>query len=154
MAGPEEIFAQKLMVYSCQLFRDQTANMNPALPGLSVDGVPWDGGAPLTFLGDAGPFTMAPMDYLALEEGYVIPSLDLKPIYLKESWLWDWYTDVGSFSQAETGGTDIGGFAGQAVTQWKPPERGNPQDVHFWVVVRDGRGGMAWLTRTAHYTPP
>src|SRR5262249_23086705 len=33
-AGEEEIFAQKLMVYSCKLFDDQTANVTPILPGI------------------------------------------------------------------------------------------------------------------------
>jgi len=32
-------------------------------------------------------------------------------------------------------------------------ENAPARDVHFWVVARDGRGGVSWTERVVHYLP-
>lgn len=149
-AGSEEIYAQKLMVFSCRFFPDMQPNQNPGLPGMQVNGLEWNDGG-ITLQG-AGPFTVQPDDYSALVEHYVVPALDLSRVELTESWKVAWYTDVGTFGPSETGGVDLGGQEGQNISYWSP-DSGVAQDAHFWFTVRDGRGGMSWLMRTAQYLP-
>jgi hypothetical protein len=61
---------------------------------------------------------------------------------------------MGVMSSYETGGTDFSGGVGGQDNTWKPdPTATTEQDVTFTFVVRDGRGGESWLTRTAHWTP-
>ena len=38
--------------------------------------------------------------------------------------------------------------------EWQPSPGDPTQRVHFWIVVRDGRGGEAWVERLARYTAP
>jgi len=52
-----------------------------------------------------------------------------------------------------TGGVDLGGQVSKHLTQWTPPSGAAEQEVHFWFVVRDGRGGLSWIRRTLHYLP-
>jgi hypothetical protein len=157
-AGEEEVFAQKLMVYSCNRFPElpgSKANENPVLPGLTLEGEEWGEGQERTLQGK-GPFALAPLDFSALEEPYVVPSLALppQPVQLKESWLISWHTDYGSISPEETGGTDVGGGEGRHDVKWAPPEGAEARErVRVWAVVRDGRGGQSWLERSFRYAP-
>ena len=82
----------------------------------------------------------------------MVPSLDLKPVHLKESWKLSWHTDLDKISPTETGGTDVGGQEGRHLVEWKAASSVQ-QDVNLWVVVRDGRGGVSWLKRRARYSP-
>ncbi len=152
-AGEEEIYASKLMVFSCQLFPDMKANVQPVLPGLTLDGAPW-GDEPRSLSGE-GPFELLPVDFADRQEPYVVPSLSLEPVHLVESWKIAWYTDYGRMSAAETGGADIGGEEGRHRVEWVPPkvESRVERDFQIWAVVRDGRGGLTWLNRRGHYTP-
>lgn len=150
-AGAEEIWASKLMVFSCAYFPESGQNVNPVLPGVRLNNVPWgEGDVPV--LG-GGPFEVTPEDFAALQEPYVVPALDLSKVELSESWRLSWYADLGTFSPGNTGGADPGGGEGRHRTEWRPPREASEQDVHFWFVVRDGRGGLTWLARTAHYRP-
>jgi hypothetical protein len=157
-AGAEEIWAQKLMVYSCKYFPDQEQNVLPVLPGLMLGGAALDPGVPPDLLGP-GPFTFAPMDFAALEEPYVVlgfpepPSTTPAAIHLTESWMISWYADYGRFSPGTTGGANVIGVQGPNESEWRPPVPGEARDVRFWFVVRDGRGGLSWLTRQARYRP-
>lgn len=167
-AGDESVWAQKLMVFSCKLFPDQAQNVTPVLPGMTVEGADWPESTVATLSGP-GPFQMSPLDYSALQEPYVvaglastggttpanldISNLNLEPVHLVESWRTSWYTDLGGMSPTTSGGTDLAGDQVGTGGTWNPPENGSEQDVHFWFVVRDGRGGQSWLTRTAHWVP-
>jgi hypothetical protein len=147
----EKVYAQKLMVFNCKYFPEMTANVTPVVPGLQMNGVEWSSSGALMLQG-LGPFKMAPDDFTSLEETYVVPSFDLRPVHLRESWKLSWHTDRGTFSPTETGGVDFGGQESRQLTEWTPGT-GPEQDVNFWVVVRDGRGGESWLIRRAHYSP-
>jgi hypothetical protein len=96
---------------------------------------------------------MEPQDFAHLEEPYTVPSFELTPVHLEERWQVAWHTSLGTLSPTETGGVDLGGEAGRHHVEWQPPEGVGPRDVRFWVTVRDGRGGLSWLTRRVRYTP-
>jgi len=156
-AQGEEIFAQKLMVYSCQFFPDQRANLTPELPGLALNGERWPQDAPLALSG-SGPFRTLPDDLTPYEEAYVVPSIpdqegNVSRVDLVESWKLSWYTDYGTFSSGTTGGTDAAGREGRHNNEWRLPATVEERDVTYWVVARDGRGGLSWSTWRAHYTP-
>lgn len=151
-AADEEIYAQKLMLYSCQFFEDQTQNVNPELPGLRVGEASW-GAAEVPLLEGPGPFAMEPEPFDERQERYVVPSYSLERVDLVESWKIAWYADLGRFQPEETGGTDLGGIGSRHRVEWSPPEGATERDVRFWMVVRDGRGGTSWITRSARYRP-
>jgi len=162
-AGGEEVFAQKLMVYSCRFFDDQKPNVQPVIPGVTVNGRDWpestDGGPTINLsLSGEREFEVLPNDYSALEEEYIVPSLSLKPVHLKESWRFAWHASLGRFNPIVTGGTDFSGREGMPQSSWLPRVDGGTAglfvtDVDFWFVVRDGRGGSTWITRKAHFAP-
>ncbi len=148
----EQIYAQKLLVYGCPFFPEMKPNVQPELPGVLLEGEPWEEGVPRALSGP-GPFRMEAPDLSALQEPYTVPSFELTPVRLEEAWKLAWHATLGSFSPNQTGGADLGGGEGRQRTQWQPPRGAGPQEVRFWVVVRDGRGGSSWITRTARYTP-
>jgi hypothetical protein len=155
-AGDEQVYAQKLMVYSCKFFADQKANVNPVLPGMNLDGQPWDEGVTRTLSGNA-PFVMEPPDFSDREEDYIVPSFSLDPINLHEAWKISWHATLGKFSSTETGGVDFSGEGEKHRNEWAPRTEdviaGQEQDVTFTFVARDGRGGIGWIQRTAHWIP-
>jgi hypothetical protein len=156
--GREHLYAQKLMVYTCQLFPEQRQNVTPRLPGLTWSvgdaGVEaWPEGEVKRHQGRAE-VTLQPVDFSALEEAYVVPSLSLTPIALQESWKLNWMTTSGSLGSYQTGGTDLGGTTQRHRNTWRPDAVASEGGrVTLWVVVRDGRGGESWLTRQIDWTP-
>ncbi|GMU06447.1 hypothetical protein [Corallococcus caeni] len=152
VAGDEEVYAQKLMVFWCPVVEGMTANVQPVLPGLRVDDVPWPESEPLELSGP-GPFVVTADDVSGLEESYVVPGLRLQAVNLKEAWEIAWYSTLGEFSLSETGGADFGGQEGRHRVEWEPADGAGAQEVTFWAVVRDGRGGSSWLVRRARWSP-
>ncbi|MCY1080843.1 hypothetical protein [Archangium lansingense] len=150
--GGEQIYAQKLMVYGCRFFPEMNANVQPELPDLLLQGEPWVEGVPRELSGP-GPFEVQVPDLTGREEAYVVPSFELKPVNLQEAWEVAWHTTQGTFSPNQTGGADLGGGVARHRVEWTPPRGAQAQEVRFWVVARDGRGGMSWLERTVKYTP-
>ncbi|MGE6763393.1 hypothetical protein ACQKGO_35615 [Corallococcus interemptor] len=151
-AGDEEVFAQKLMVFWCPVVEGMTANVQPVIPGLRVDDVPWPEEVPLELSGP-GPFVVTSEDVSDREENYVVPGLRLDAVHLKEAWEIAWYTTLGKFNLSETGGADFGGQQGRHRVEWEPAEGAAAQDVTFYAVVRDGRGGSSWVMRRARWSP-
>ena len=149
--GSERIYAQKFIVFNCRVFPEMAANLNPVIPGLLLNGSPWAADEIKPIEGP-GPYRMSPMDFTALEEDYVVPSFDLRPVHLRENWRISWHTDVGTISPTETGGVDFAGQESRQLVEWRPGAS-SAQVVNFWVVARDGRGGESWLTRRARYLP-
>jgi hypothetical protein len=149
----ETIYAQKLMVYTCQFFPTMKANVTPVLPGIQIYGEDWPEGE-VKELSGRDEFPLLPVDFSALEENYVVPSLELKPISLTEAWKVTWLTTHGTMSSYNTGGTDFVGVEGRHNSKWKPdPKATEPQDVELTFVVRDGRGGNSWTKRHIHWKP-
>ncbi len=149
----EKIFAQKLMVYSCHFFPSMKPNVTPVLPGILFDGDPWPEGEVKKVRGKQD-FPLRPEDFSALEEPYVVPSLQLQPIDLVESWKITWMTTSGTMSPYNSGGTDLRGQTGRHNARWRPDQSANEgKDVDFYFVVRDGRGGNSWLKRSVRWEP-
>lgn len=149
----EKIYAQKLMVYTCQFFPTMKQNVTPRLPGLLFNKVPWGADEMIEIHGRTD-WEIVPEDFTALEETYVVPTLQLKPLDLTESWKVTWMTSSGTFTPYNTGGTDFVGTTGKHRAVWKPDQISNePTDVTFHIVVRDGRGGSSWLTRFVKWFP-
>jgi hypothetical protein len=151
-AGSEQVYAQKLMVYGCRFFPEMRANEQPELPGLLLEGQPWEEGTPRELKGP-GPFRMEPVDFTALQVPYIVPSYELTPVNLEERWLLSWHTTQGVISPTETGGAGFDGESGRHRAEWQPFPNSPAGEVRFWVVVRDGRGGLTWVSRAVSYTP-
>lgn len=149
----EHIYAQKLMVVQCQFFPSMRENVNPVLPGMLLNGEVWPESLVPEFKGNEE-VRLEPADFSALEEPYTVPSLQLSPVSLVESWKIAWYTTFGRLGNFETGGTNFDGNTERQRNTWNPDtEVKEPRDVTFVFVVRDGRGGQTWLTRRAKWTP-
>jgi len=150
--GEEQLYSQKLMVYGCRYFPEMQANVQPELPGLLLEGEPWEEGVPRELSGP-GPFRIEPMDFTDRQEAYVVPSFELKPVNLQEQWQLAWFTTLGRVTPNETGGADFGGTVERHNVEWQPGRDAQAQEVRFWVTVRDGRGGLSWVQRSVKYTP-
>ncbi len=149
----EKIYAQKLMVYTCPFFPTMKPNITPILPGLQWNGEPWAENEIREVSGTES-VLFEPDDFSALEESYVVPTLQFKPLTLIESWKITWLTSSGAMGQYNTGGTNIDGKTERHHSTWNPdPAEAEPRDVDFFFVVRDGRGGSSWTKRTAHWSP-
>jgi hypothetical protein len=149
----EKIYAQKLMVYTCQFFPTMKQNVTPVLPGVTYNGDPWPENEVMTVTGRTE-IPVAPADFTDLQEDYVVPSLELKPVKLTESWKVTSMTTSGTMASYETGGTDLAGSTERYANKWRPDQSSTEaQDVDFWFVVRDGRGGNSWTKRTIHWEP-
>ena len=164
-AGTEEAYAMKLMVFSCRIFPDMKPNVRPILPGVTWstndsrtrgtdDGGLWGENDVPQFAGKDGGIRFEPLPFNDLEERYVVPSFELKPLDLLESWKISWHTDLGRISPNQTGGTGLDGVESKHRVFWSPLIAENTeQDVNFWMVVRDGRGGQTWIHRKLHWKP-
>lgn len=151
--GGEQVYAQKLMVFSCPLVPGMKANQNPVLPGLNLDGAPWTAETVPEPRG-LGPFVVTLDDLTDRQEAYVVPGLRQEAVHLTEAWKVSWHASFGKFNVEETGGANPGGEAGRHRTEWEPPkEGGEAREVLFWAVVRDGRGGQSWVSRRARWAP-
>jgi hypothetical protein len=152
-AGEEAVYAQKLMVFSCPRVPGMVANVLPVLPGLRMEEAPWAADA-VPELKGRGPFVVKVEDVTGLQERYVVPGLRQESVALREAWKVSWHTTLGEFSPEETGGVGLGLEPGRHRTEWEPPEEADTaQEVWFWAVVRDGRGGESWVSRRAHWSP-
>ncbi len=154
--GPDSgelIYAQKLMVYWCHFFPAMKQNVQPVLPGMTFEGTEWKEDEVREVTGH-GPFRVAPLDYAALEESYVVPTLQFKPVTLQESWLITHHTTLGTMSPYQTGGGLSTQVEGSVESDWAPDStQTSSTDVTFWFTVRDGRGGESWLSRKVRFNP-
>jgi hypothetical protein len=149
----EVVYAQKLMVFQCQLFPAMKQNLPPVLPGMLVEGTAWSGDETRALRG-RGPFDVDPMAFDGREEAYVVPTFSFEPLALTEAWKISRFSTMGQMTPFETGGTDFAGKSEAHHSRWEPDVAlTDAQDVDFWFVVRDGRGGTSWLTRKAHWSP-
>lgn len=151
-AGEEQVWASKLMVFNCPLVPGMEQNHTPVLPGLSLEGEEWHDEV-LPVLRGPGPFKIAALDYTDRVEHYVVPSFKLEPVPLTEVWKVAWHATLGKLGPTESGGTDLNGQPERNESEWTPPSDATEQEVTFWAVVRDGRGGESWLMRRARWVP-
>lgn len=151
-AGSEEVYAQKLMVFSCRLFPQMKANVNPELPGILLKGAEWKDGEVAQLTG-AAQIDLEPINFDALQETYTVPTFQLTPLQLTEAWKVSYFGEEGRFTPTTTGGVDFDGTAEGHKVKWQAYSTDTEADLRFWFVVRDGRGGLTWLKRQAHFKP-
>ncbi len=164
-AGEEEVYAMKLMVFSCKAFPTMAPNVNPVLSGITYtttdsrlagldDGGLWGEADKPQFFGKDAGVRFEPLPFLDQQETYTVPSFELKPLKLSEAWKISWHSDLGRIDPLETGGAGLDGIESKHRVFWTPLNANKEErDVNFWFVVRDGRGGQTWLRRTMHWTP-
>ncbi|HET7788569.1 MAG TPA: hypothetical protein VFL36_21525 [Myxococcales bacterium] len=105
------------------------ADLNPELLDLQIgDGGPVAPGETVRLQPDAGP-----KDDPAKRYGY------------------SFFATAGEISSLRSTDTTATGQAAETWVEWKAPDAGG--EVRFWVVVRDGRGGTAWIERATTVTP-
>ncbi|XXF78936.1 hypothetical protein P2318_04025 [Myxococcaceae bacterium GXIMD 01537] len=150
--GADEVWASKLMVFNCPRVPGMEANQVPVLPGVHLQGDVWREEV-IPVLRGPGPFQVELEDFSERVESYVVVGLDFQPVPLKESWKVAWHATLGELSPGETGGTEADGQPAGHDTEWRPPSGAVEQEVSFWAVVRDGRGGQSWLQRRARWIP-
>lgn len=124
-------------------------NANPSVPALLRDDVAW----PEDEVPAVAPGTELVVEPLALEgdaETYSVYRFDLQVEELHEYLAYRFFATDGSWNRGETGGPpDAISTETTLASRWTAPDE-PPADgaaVRLWVVVRDGRGGLAWTTR-------
>jgi hypothetical protein len=149
-AGDESAVGYKRLLFSLP-FRSppQQPNTNPQLLGVTLNNQSWDAGTtPVLISGDNA---IVPQPDPALVEEYDRPTFDGQLIHFRESWRYSFFATSGKFNNATSGGTNnLTGQTASADNTWKPEHSAHPQDILFWMVVRDGRGGENWVIRRAH----
>jgi hypothetical protein len=123
-----------------------TKNLNPVIDHVTLDP---DGGATLLVgTGAATGVTVAPGTTITLELGWPGDAPESYPVYdlasrtlvpHRESLRVSWFATAGSFPKDTTGrGEEEPDLF--ARNDWTSPDVAG--DVHFWVVLRDSRGGL------------
>jgi hypothetical protein len=157
-AGTEVVVGEKLVIFTLPAQMPATGpNQNPVLLDLKASSQSWtaDFVAPFKGSGADGGHDLLPVYDPATQVAYTRPTFDGKTIDFTERFKFAWYATGGGFSPAISGGGQQG-FNPNTITddtRWKPDNGDPEQDVTYWVVVRDGRGGENWLLRHGHYTP-
>jgi hypothetical protein len=151
-AGQEKVVAFKRVVFTLPLpgYPMPVANTNPVLSGVKFDGQDWADGTSATLARVDGGAPMQPEYDPSLEESYERPTFDGSSVQFKEVWQFDFFASEGTFDPTTAGGIDYTGVTGPSQTFWTAAPDAGEQDVTFWVVVRDGRGGENWIVRRGH----
>ncbi len=127
--------------------RTYVANLNPASPSvvLSREGaVVAEGGA----VARAAALEIAVAWRAEDAETYVYFDRPSQTLTTKREWMRvSWFASAGSFAVDHAGADERaeGDGATTLSNAWMAPVSAGP--VHFWVVLRDARGGVAWTTR-------
>ncbi|MBS2026471.1 MAG: hypothetical protein JST54_01095 [Deltaproteobacteria bacterium] len=154
-AGDEEVYGYKRLVFTIVLIGDasQTPNQNPYIPALNLDGDIWSDTLPPVLV-DRRAYDIAPVIPTAAEEAYSRPLFTGGEISFHESWRYNFFATAGGFSSFGSGGSsNIGSGDNPTDSKWTPKASDGPQNVTYFVVVRDGRGGEGWTVRTAQFAP-
>ena len=154
-AGSEDVWGYKRVVFSMRFANDapETPNQNPYIPALDLDQNIWSETLPPTLV-DRRAYDIAPVVPAAAEENYTRPLFTGGSLSFQESWRYNFFATAGGFSSFGTGGSsNIGSGDNPTDSQWTPKDTDGPQNVTYFVVVRDGRGGDGWAVRTAQFAP-
>lgn len=139
----QAIYAAKQMTYAARVPEARTANQNPRMAGLTLDGTMF---GECRVLPPRTEVRLEPVEPPDVRETYVVPTLDGGERTFTENLRYAWFATAGSFSSGNTGGpTDAFGNDPPLFTKWTAPEE--PATVRLWVVQRDERGGTFWTER-------
>lgn len=117
-------------------------NHNPALHAISLDGV--------AIAADGS--TTVKVNHVAKLEP--VPESDAKeetPDAGLEKLTYSFFATAGDLDALRTTDTTATGQAADTSNQWTAPA--TPQTVQLWIVVRDGRNGTGWITRSVTVVP-
>lgn len=125
---------------------DQPVNRNPQIIGLQSKA---DGGVAID-LPDDGGFSIHAGQEVQLTP---VPAADAKEQTPNgpETLGYTFFSTGGALSSLRTTDTTATGEPVDTFTNWSAPPQPGP--VQFWVIIRDGRGGTGWLTRTVQVVP-
>jgi hypothetical protein len=130
-------------------------NENPSVPELLRADLVWPDDVvwPEDEVPVVAPGTELAVEPRAIEgdaETYSVFRFDLQVQELDEYLSYRFFASAGAWNRAETGGPPDAITAETTLaSRWTAPDEA-PADgapVRLWVVVRDGRGGIAWATR-------
>ncbi len=145
--------AYKRLVYGTFLPADKTPNENPAISRILADAEELP--QPLSVERDAE-MTLLPESLPEDKEDYLAITFTGQSKELSEYLEYSFFTTMGQLTEAKSGGQPSPFVEFKRVTDlsstWTaelPPEATLPQEVTFWIVVRDDRGGVSWRTFTA-----
>ena len=158
-------WAAKRMLFAPRIPAERVANRNPSLDELHITR---EGGeeisAPLGRCGDIAPVTASPGEKLDFEpvetegarENYVVPTFEGGSRMFTENLTYSWYASTGKWQREISGGPiDFAGNEPPLDSKWTAPEEVTAagQDVRFWLVQRDERGGLKWYETCVHVAP-
>lgn len=150
--GSEVITGGKRITLSCQLVPGQTTATNPAFTTISLDGQTWDAGSDPT-LAASQVHTVAPADPTPFEQQYVVPLYTGGSEQLTEAWMYTYMATAGGFDSLDRGGVALTGQTEPINDTWTAHSTDPEQDVTFYFILRNGRGGETWTTRQGHLSP-
>jgi hypothetical protein len=151
-AGSEEVHAVKSVVFAVADPPGRTANVNPGVAGLDVDG---KAGLAAGFEFDAGAKVRLELKAAAdAKQQYVLRTFEGGTTDQEEYLRYAYYTDAGSLSRDHTSDkppifTPEDPKPPELWSDWTAPEKDVPASVRFWFVLTDGRGGVSWTTGKA-----
>lgn len=178
VASPRgDLYAIKRIVLSPALPAGRVANENPRLPGVTFDGVPWDAETALEVKWNACAeadkveivegervvrvceHRIDPLFDLEDAESYRVQAIPRSPdeptrvLELQEQLAFWWFVDAGQLSRQRTETPEQLALEeyDPLSTRWREPTTRPEEEVHLWVVVRDGRGGSAWALRRVKF---
>lgn len=146
--GSEEVVGSKRVLFTVRQVPGQTANLNPFVGAIRLDGEPWREEVPRT-LSARSPMRVSAADPAPRAETYVVPDFRGGFQTLKERWTFSFLATAGRFSRHHAGGgTEVVATEPERIeSDWAPPGEPLPTWVTFFIVVRDGRGGEGWSVR-------
>ena len=149
----EELHAIKQVNASVGLPAGTTPNANPSPPALRHDEVDWPADEVLEVAAGTE-VSVEPVSPPEDAERYSVYRFDLGVEDLEEYLDYDFFSSEGTWTRNGSGGPpDPLSTETSLASAWTAPSEPPAADVTIWVVVRDGRGGLAWVQRQVHVTP-
>jgi hypothetical protein len=173
-AGSEKVIGNKLVVFTAPFgTKPIVPNTNPEIEGVLADDAGWTADAPPTFTpkeatstttGGGGAKLTGGIDVLPLfdagtQEKYFRYTFSGQEVDLQEAFRFNFFATAGTFNPFGTGGLNVRAITNGSTepppydTLWFADQGQATQDVTYWIVVRDGRGGENWIVRQAHFQP-
>jgi hypothetical protein len=161
-------YAIKRLLLSPELPPGRVANENPSLDDLMIEIE--DGNEPsmplampLGRCNDVEPYVLAagetinfvPVESEGARQEYVLPTFEGGVRTFTENLTYSWYATAGRWQREISGGPrDVAGNDPPLDSEWHAPENLDaPEDVRFWVVQRDERGGLSWYETCVSVQP-
>ncbi len=150
-AGSESQTGVKFAYLSAPI-GSQPATVNPVIPLVTLNGTTWEAGSSPPLVVPSGGALVDPVTPPGLEVTYQVPTFRGGEQTFTEAWSYHFFVTAGKFNHPSSGGV-IFGQPQVTTVSWQPNAGDQQQLVYLWIVVDDGRGGIAWTERTAQFSP-